>query len=91
VESTTEFKAPIAVDDEPSLVRQSASPDQASLTTMTRLSGREGHLAQKLERARHWLERVEPRLGDSRDALLRIAVFRRDEALLDGLLAALEK
>jgi hypothetical protein len=77
-----------AVREKTTSVRPAASaPPPRSMTPTGSAGALRERLEQKLKRGRALLARIPG--GDDRARLLHVAIMRRDEALLDGVLAAL--
>ena len=85
--SLLEPKLSRVAGDEGSGVRESTSADQKVSRKSDPHLSLDQRLESKLAEARALLARLEPQ--DARARLLHIAMLRRDEALLDGILAEL--
>jgi hypothetical protein len=71
--------------------RQSAAqPCQRPLPTFPVSLSRSARIERKVETAREWLDALAASARDVRRPLLRLALLRRDEALVDGILASLD-
>lgn len=84
-DSDPHLSAPL--DDGDSHVRERAPSAPAVTRESTPRFSLDERLASKLAKATELLAKLEPQ--DARARLLHIAVLRRDEALLDGILAEL--
>ncbi|HEY8946647.1 MAG TPA: hypothetical protein VIM73_20485 [Polyangiaceae bacterium] len=74
--------------DEQSAIRDKAMPSRR-VSSPEISTPRELRLAEKMARAEALLAELDP--GDSRARLLHVAMLRQDEALVDGILATLER
>ena len=85
----TDLAAPFgpALNDEGSSIRECASVPRLSSGKSDPNFSLDQRLERKLADAQALLARLEPQ--DARTRLLHIAMLRRDEALLDGILAEL--
>ena len=85
LDAAPHFSAPL--NEEGSHVREREKPVPPKAPESTPALSRDERLAQKLAEATTLLAAMAPR--DPRGRLLHIAVLRRDETLLDGILAEL--
>jgi len=86
---TREGEAASARRESSSGLKASASPKRAHSSTRPAAGSLDDRLARKMQRAGELMEGLPP--TDARVRLLYVAIMRRDEALLDGLLSELNK